>query len=104
MGIPLPNQPQEKVVEKIFGILACRFKVLQSPMQQKHRVLMHVVMVCVILHNLLQMQSRKGHSQLGNMDLNVDGVLQWNHLYLGQNPMPFVCFLKYKLYACLHIA
>ena len=67
-------------MENAFRILASRFQMLQSMMQQEPGVVMCVIMACVILHNLLNFQSV-------NMSLNIECVLQGNHLtYEGQKP------------------
>ena len=60
---------------------------LQPKMQLEPWVVMHVVVTCMILHNLLQTRSGGGHFQPENMGLNMDGGLQGNHLpYYGMKP------------------
>ena len=72
-------------MENAFGILASRFRVLQSTMQQEPRVVIWTVTACVVLHNLLR--SGREQLQVKNMGLNLDNVLQGNQLsYGGRNP------------------
>ena len=48
---------------------------LQSMMQQKPGVVVHVVTACVILRNMLNTRSVRGHFQPENTGLNVNGGL-----------------------------
>ena len=44
------------VVENAFRILTSRFRIFQSPLQQKPRVVNRIVMACLVLHNLLRIR------------------------------------------------
>ena len=43
-----------RVVENSFGILVNRFRLLLTTMEQRPKVVRHIVLTCVILHNMLR--------------------------------------------------
>ena len=57
-----------------FEILASRFLVLQSTMQQEPQLVKRVVTACVVLHNLLTIRSGRGQFQVDNKGLNLDNA------------------------------
>ena len=63
-------------MENTFGILASKFQVLQTIMQQESGVVMWMVTACVVLHKLLRMGSGRGQFQVDNMGLNLGKVLK----------------------------
>ena len=42
------------MVETAFGILVSRFRVLMGTIEQRPKVIRHIVFTCVLLHNMLK--------------------------------------------------
>ena len=42
------------MVENAFGILVSRFRVLMGTMEQRPKVVIDIVFICVVLHNMLR--------------------------------------------------
>ena len=43
-----------RVVQNAFGILASRFRVVLTTMEQRPKVIRDIVLTCVVLHNMLR--------------------------------------------------
>lgn len=57
-----------RVVENAFGILAMRFQVLLTTMQQKPTIVSSIVLACVCLHNLMRVR----YPAMQNADLDLE--------------------------------
>ena len=77
-----------RVVDNVFGILASRFRIFQSLLQQEPPMVTRLVMACLVLHNLLRIRYPTGQQADFGREGQHPIALEDNDIpYDGCNPM-----------------